>query len=86
MKLRPAVVEALGRHGVLVAEGDTPAAVRERLNDLYLDEVRKLRARQRAGEIPLAEYARHAQALQERYPLLGLPLELWTDAPGAPER
>ena len=58
---------------------DTPATLRDRLNDLYLDEVRKLRARQRAGEIPLAEYARHARALQERYLLLGLPLELWTE-------
>jgi len=47
--------------------------------------VRKLRARQRAGEIPLAEYARHARALHERYPLLGLPLELWIEAPAAPE-
>jgi hypothetical protein len=86
VKLRPAVVEALGRHGVVVAEGDTPATIRERLNDLYLEEVRQLRARQRAGEIPLAEYSHHAQALQERYPLLGLPLELWIDAPGASER
>jgi hypothetical protein len=80
VKLRPAVREALDRHGLAVSEeDDTPATLRDRLNDLYLDEVRKLRARQRAGEIPLAEYARHARALHERYPLLGLPLELWTE-------
>jgi len=79
VKLRPAVREALDRHGLAVSEDDTPATLRDRLNDFYLDEVRKLRARQRAGEIPLAEYARHARALQERYLLLGLPLELWTE-------
>ncbi len=59
--------------------GDTPASLKERLNDLYLEEVRRLRERQRAGEIPLRDYAAHARALQERYPLLGLPLELWVE-------
>ena len=85
MKLRPAVREALDRHGLAVSEDDTPATLRERLNDLYLDEVRELRARQRGGEIPLAEYAGHARALHERYPLLGLPLELWTAPDRGPE-
>lgn len=81
MKLRPAVREALDRQGLAVGDGDTPASLKERLNDLYLEEVRRLRERQRAGEIPLRDYATHARALQESYPLLSLPLELWVENP-----
>ena len=80
MRLRPSVRAALARHGV--AEGDTPALLKERLNDLYLEEVRKLKARQRAGEIPLRDYAAHADALKQRFPLLGLPLDQWQDPEG----
>jgi hypothetical protein len=53
--------------------------VRERLNDLYLDEVRRLKERQRAGEIPLRAYAAHVDALKHRFDLLGLPLALWLE-------
>lgn len=79
MRLRAAVREALAHHGLAAEEGDTPGALKERLNDLYLEDVRRLKARQRAGEIPLRDYAAHAEALRGRYPLLGLPLELWTE-------
>jgi len=79
VRLRSGVREALARHG-LAAEGeDTPATLRDRVNDLYLAEVCRLKARQRAGEIPLRDYAGHAQALKEGFALLGLPLELWTE-------
>lgn len=81
MTLRPAVVEALGRLGVVAAPGDTPERLRERLNDRYLEEVRALKQRQRAGEIALREYAEHVQALKERYAVLGLPLRLWREEP-----
>ena len=67
MTLRPAVLQALREKGVEVAPGDTPETLKERLNDLYLVEVRKLRDRQRAGEIPLREYAAHAEALKLNY-------------------
>jgi len=80
VSLRPAVREELARRGITPGASDSPAALRERLNDAYLEDVRRLKRRQRAGEIPLREYARHAQALQESYPLLGLPLELWEQA------
>jgi hypothetical protein len=85
VKLRPAVREALDRHHLSVAPDDTPATLRDRLNDHYLEDIRQLRARQRAGEIPLAEYAGHARVLQERYRLLGLPLELWIEPADASE-
>jgi len=79
MPLRPAVVAALEGHGVAILPGDTPAALRDRLEDVYVADVRRLRARQVSGEIPLREYARHAAALKERYPLLGLPLIHWVE-------
>jgi hypothetical protein len=79
VRLRASVREALAGHGLAVAETDTPAQLKERLNDLYLKDVRRLKARQRAGEIPLRDYASHAQALKESFPLLGLPLDLWTE-------
>jgi hypothetical protein len=53
--------------------------MRERLNDAYLADVRRLRERQRAGEIPLREYAGHVESLRGRYPLLGLPLSQWCE-------
>ena len=77
MTLRAAVLEELHRHGLRPAEGDSPESLRERLNDLYLEDVRALRDRQVRGEIPRKEYAAHVQALKERYPLLGLPLRAW---------
>ena len=40
---------------------------------------RRLRDRQRAGEIPLREYAGHAEALKESFALLGLPLDRWQE-------
>lgn len=75
--LRPAVLEALRGHGLEPGPGETPQALRERLNDLYLEDVRRLRDRQKAGTIPLTEYGAHVRALKERYPLLGLPLRSW---------
>ena len=79
MRLRPAVAAELARHGIEAAPDDTPEALRELLNDRYLEDVRRLKARQVAGEIPLKEYAGHAQALKEGYPLLGLPLPVWVE-------
>jgi hypothetical protein len=77
--LRPAVREELGRHGITGGPADTPATLRDRLNDVYVEEVRRLRQRQVAGEIPRREYAQHVAALRARFPLLGLPLELWDE-------
>jgi hypothetical protein len=73
------VIEGLAIHGIAAGPQDTPLVLRERLNEAYLEEVRRLRGRQRAGEIPLSEYASHVEALKRRYPLLGLPLALWTE-------
>jgi len=81
VRLRPAVVEALGRLGVVAGPDEAPERLRERLNERYLDEVRALKRGQQAGEIPRREYAQHVQALKERYAVLGLPLTLWREEP-----
>jgi hypothetical protein len=73
------VLAGLARHGIAPGAGDTPHTLRERLNDAYLEDVRRLRRRQTEGEIPLGEYAGCVQALKEAFPLLGLPLHLWTE-------
>ena len=77
--LRPSVREELAGHGITAEADDTPAILRERLNDVYVGEVKKLRERQVRGEIPLREYAGHVAELKSRFPLLGLPLPLWED-------
>jgi hypothetical protein len=74
----PAVTEALRAHGLEPSRDDSAASLRERLNDLYVEEVRRLRDRQRSGEIAKADYAGHVAALRDRFPLLGLPTERWT--------
>ncbi len=79
ISLRPSVREELARHGVETGPEDTPATLRERLNDVYVEEVRRLRERQVRGEIPLREYARHVADLKARFPLLSLPLDLWDE-------
>jgi hypothetical protein len=76
---RPEVARALAQHGVVLKPADTVETVRDRLNDLYLEAVRAIRERQRAGEIAKADYARHVQALRDEYSLLSLPLELWEE-------
>ena len=79
MPFLPSVSRALLAHGLVPSDHDTATSLRERLNDLYLEEVRRLRERQRAGEIAKADYATHVQALRDRFPLLGLPVERWTE-------
>ena len=82
MRLRPRVLTELAARGIAPGPDDTPAGLRERLNDTYLEDVRRLRERQRVGEIPLRDYARHVQQLKESYPLLGLPLDQWLEPSG----
>ncbi len=69
----------LARHGIAPDGDAAPEWVREYVNELYLFEIRRLRERQRAGLIPLSEYARHVEQLRNRYPILSLPLPYWTE-------
>ena len=79
MTLRPRVLDALRAHGIEPEPDAAPAALRERLNDIYLEAVRRLKQRQVSGEIPLREYAGHVETLREHFALLGLPLDRWSE-------
>lgn len=71
------VLDALASHGLCPRE-DTPIDVlRGQVNDLYRYEIRQLRGRLLAGEIPKAGYADAVRQLRLRYLLLSLPREQW---------
>jgi hypothetical protein len=67
------------RHGLCPAEDTPPELLREYVNDLYLIEIRKLRARMRAADIPKELYASQVAELRDRYPILSLPIHLWIE-------
>jgi hypothetical protein len=79
VKLRPRVRADLEAHGLEVGGQATAQALRERLNDLYVGDVKALKARRLAGEIAPRDYAGAVRALRDRYPLLGLPLSMWEE-------
>lgn len=78
-KYRNSVLAELARHGVAPREETPPELIREYVNDLYVYEIRALRKKQRAGLIPMSEYANHVKELRDRYPILSLPIHLWTE-------
>ena len=75
--LHPTVIEELRRHGLALEPGETPAALRGRLNELYLAAIRRLKDRLKAAEFPMAEYPMRVQRLKESFPLLGVPPDRW---------
>ena len=75
---RPAVLEALARHGLQPLATTPPGQLRDAVRDLYRYEIRRLRQELLAGRIRKPDYAGHVVELRKRYPLLSLPLELWT--------
>jgi hypothetical protein len=78
-RYRESVLAELSKHGVVATEGTPPDLARGQVNDLYLIEIRSLRDRMKAGLIPLADYSTRVKELKDRYPLLGLPLQFWTE-------
>ena len=79
----PKVFEALGRFGLRPRVTTAPALAKEFVNDLYRHELRTLRARLVAREIPKAGYANRVVELREKYFLLSIRLDLWTVPGGA---
>lgn len=75
---REAVLEQLLRHGIKPDPETPPELVRDFLNDLYLYEIRALKRRLLAGEIPRHQYSEVIRQLRDRYPVLGLPVQFWT--------
>jgi len=78
-RYRERVREALAAHGLTPSDDTPPELVRDFLNDLYVYEIRALRRQLRAGAFPKSEYASRVERLRKRYPLLGLPLDLWLE-------
>ena len=78
----PEALEVLAGHGLRPAPATPPALVREALNDLYRYEIRRLRGRLLAGDIPKAAYSDHVIALRKQYWLLSIPVERWSREAG----
>jgi hypothetical protein len=80
----PEAQEALAGHGLRPGP-DTPAAlVRDALSDLYRFEIRRLKGRLLAGEIPKERYFDHVVALRKAYWLLSVPVEHWVHETSQP--
>jgi len=73
----PDLVEALLALGLCPAHSTAPAVVRDALNDLYRFELRRLRDRLRAGEVPKGDYIDRVMALRRKYWPLSLQLPAW---------
>jgi hypothetical protein len=78
-KYKEPVLAALARHGVRPGDDTPPDLVHDFVNDLYVYEIRALKRKQRAGLIPIRDYADHVKQLRSRYPILSLPVRYWTE-------
>jgi hypothetical protein len=76
---RQGVLDELLQHGVRPRPVTPPRLVRAFLNDLYRYELRQLRGRLLRGEIAKGGYAGAVVQLRARYPLLSVPIGLWTE-------
>ena len=73
----PKVFEELGRFGLRPTSATPPALAKELVNDLYRHELRTLRARLVAREIPRQGYSDRVVELRKKYFLLSIRVELW---------
>jgi hypothetical protein len=80
----PKVFEELGRHGLRPKQTTPPALAKEFVNDLYRHELRTLRARLVAREIPKAGYADRVVTLRQKYFLLSIRLDAWARPTSGP--
>ena len=78
----PKVSEDLGRFGLRPRPTTPPALAKEFVNDLYRYELRTLRARLGAREIPRQGYSDRVVELRKKYFLLSIRLDLWAKADG----
>jgi hypothetical protein len=73
----PEALEVLARHGLQPGPGTPAALVRDALSDLYRFEIRRLKGRLLAGEIPKERYSDHVIELRKQYWLLSVPVQQW---------
>ena len=76
---RPEVLAELGRHGLIPRSDTSPQQLRDAVRDLYKYEIKRLRQALLAGQFPKQEYAARVVTLRGKYPLLSLPVDLWTE-------
>ena len=81
----PQVLDELARHGLRPGPTTSPQRLRDALRDLYKYEIKRLRGDLLANRIRKTDYADHVIQLRTRYPLLSIPLQLWTAPCNLPE-
>jgi hypothetical protein len=74
----PDVLAELARHGLKPLPTTAPQQLRDAVRDLYKYEIKRLRAELLANRIRKVDYAGRVIELRRRYPILSLPLQLWT--------
>lgn len=72
------MLEELARHGLRPLPTTSPQRLRDAVRDLYKYEIKRLRADLLANRVRKTDYAGLVLRLRTRYPLLAVPLELWT--------
>ena len=77
-RYRPEILAELLKHGVRPSPTTPPKLVADFVSDLYRYEIRRLRARLRRGEVPKEGYFDEVVALRRKYPLVSVPVRLWT--------
>lgn len=82
---RAEILDELARHGLQPGPTSPPQQLRDAVRDLYKYEIRRLRERLIAGRIRKADYAQRVIDLRLRYPVLSIPLQLWTAPCNLPE-
>jgi hypothetical protein len=81
----PQILDELARHGLRPEPTTSPERLRDAVRDLYKYEIKRLRANLLAQRIRKADYAQHVIDLRTRYPLLSIPIQLWTAPCNLPE-
>lgn len=76
---REQILSELARHGLKPLPSTAPEVLRDVVRDLYKYEIRRLRGELLARRIRRQDYAGHVVALRLRYPVLSIPLEMWTE-------
>jgi hypothetical protein len=74
----PRVLEELARHGLKPGPSTSPQQLRDAVRDLYKYEIRRLRSQLLARRFRKQDYAGLVLELRRRYPLLSLPVDVWT--------
>jgi hypothetical protein len=74
----PEVLDELAVHGLAPGADTPPKFLRDALRDLYKHEIKVLKRRLLTGDFPKQEYAARVIALRRKYPLLSVPVQLWT--------